>query len=272
MAGSGFKAGSVGLIVGSLVVGSVLHALGNTNPTQFQACLTPGGALTLVTTATTTLSCPGGTTLVSWGQQGPPGQTGGLTATREITSSTNFTVPAGVTRLMVEAWGAGGGGSDALPFPDCSSGGSGGGGGYLRTVLAVTPSETLSIVVGAGGGPGIAGGASAIKRGTSVLVSAGGGGAASATPGSPAVGGSGGQVVSAGGIARNGNGGGGGATDSMCQFGPGNPPGTDSGIPGAPIQGSVGLPNSDSTGGRGADYNNNFVAQPGGAGDVILSW
>ena len=267
-----FKAGAVGLIVGAMVIGSVLRVFGNTNQTVFQACLTTGGSLTLVTTKAATLSCPSGTTSVSWNQQGPAGAVGGLTAIQEVSSSTNFAVPAGVTRLMVEAWGAGGGGSDFLGFPDCSSGGSGGSGGYVRAILAVTPGETLAVVAAAAGGPASAGGASVVKRGTSILVSAGGGGGAAATPGAPATGGAGGQVTGVTGIARAGNPGQGGSVDFMCQFGPGNPPSTLSGAPGTPIQGSVGLVGSGSSGGRGADFSNGFVPQPGGAGDVILTW
>lgn len=267
-----FKAGYISVIAGAIVIGSISHVLGSTNPTTFQACLTAGGTLTLVTTKAAPLSCPSGTTAVSWNQQGPAGQAGGFAAIQEMTSSSNFTVPAGVTRLMVEAWGAGGGGSDFLGFPECSSGGSGGSGAYVRTILAVTPGETLAIAVGAAGGPGSAGGASAVRRGSSILVSAGGGGGAVTASGALPVGGAGGQVVTSGGIARGGNAGGGGQADFMCQFGPGNPPSTVSGTPGAPIRGSVELLGSSSAGGSGADFTNNFVAQPGGAGDVILSW
>ena len=266
------RAGLVSLLAGVMVAGSALAVFGSTNQTVFQGCLSPGGSLTLVTTKAATLTCPSGMTAVSWNQQGQAGPAGGLTAIQEFSASGSFNVPAGVSRLMVEAWGAGGGGSDFLGFPDCTSGGSGGSGGYLRTVLAVTPGETLAVVVGAPGAPASAGGASALKRGTSILVSAGGGGGAITIAGSPVTGGAGGQVVSAGGIARNGHAGEGGTGDLMCQFGPGNPPSTASGVPGVAIQGTVELVSSASAGGHGADFTNGFVAGPGGAGDVILSW
>lgn len=264
----------VGLIVGALLFGSVFRVLGSTDATVFQSCLTKGGTLSLVTTQSATLNCPAGTTLVSWNQQGQPGPAGGLNAVQEITSSTNFTVPAGISRLMVEAWGGGGGGSDALAFPDCVSSAAGGSGGYFRTVLSVTPGETLQIVVGSGGAPGAAGGGSAVKRGGTTLVSAGGGGGGSIVPAPNAatVGGAGGQAVIPGGISRNGNPGGGGQFDFMCAMGPGNPPFTVPGSPGAAVQGSVALLSSSSAGGQGASPINNFVTQPGGAGDVILSW
>jgi hypothetical protein len=49
-------------------------------------------------------------------------------------SDQTFTVPAGVHMLWVEAWGGGGGG------------------GYARSIIPVTPSETLTVTVGGGGG------------------------------------------------------------------------------------------------------------------------
>lgn len=64
-----------------------------------------------------------------------------------------FTVPAGVTKITVEAWGGGGtGGSTATsPFLGAVGGGGGGGGGYIKAWLAVVPGSTVSIVVGKGG-------------------------------------------------------------------------------------------------------------------------
>ena len=102
-----------------------------------------------------------------------------------------FTVPAGVTRVEVKLWGAGGGSYSAGP-----PGGPGGAGAFVRANLAVTPGEVLTVIAGAaspddaitrgivygGGGEGgyfgaDGGGRSAIRRGTSELVTAGGGGA-----------------------------------------------------------------------------------------------
>lgn len=53
----------------------------------------------------------------------------------------NWIVPAGVTKLLVEAWGGGGNGA---------AGGGGGGGGYIQAIFLVTPGENLSIHVGLG--------------------------------------------------------------------------------------------------------------------------
>lgn len=94
------------------------------------------------------------------------------TTTYTTPGTTSFVVPANVTSIKAECWGAGGGGQGG-------SGAGGGGGEYAREdTLAVTPGETLTIVVGTGGaggpggvgGPGSAGGSTAVKRGTINLV------------------------------------------------------------------------------------------------------
>ena len=54
----------------------------------------------------------------------------------------SFTVPAGVTKIAVELWGAGGGGNGDA---------SGGGGGYIMAVLNVTPGAIATIDIGTGG-------------------------------------------------------------------------------------------------------------------------
>ena len=61
--------------------------------------------------------------------------------------SGTFTVPAGITKVWVEAWGGGGGGS-------WYSGG--GGGGYVSAFFAVTPAASISYSVGGGGSSGSA--------------------------------------------------------------------------------------------------------------------
>ena len=64
-------------------------------------------------------------------------------------------IPAGVTTVTVEVWGAGGGGGNSND--DTQRGGSGGGGGaYARGIHTVTPGSTYFYTVGSGGngGPG----------------------------------------------------------------------------------------------------------------------
>lgn len=109
--------------------------------------------------------------------------------------SYTFTVPAGVTQVDVEVWGAGGGGGGS---GDGSAGGiagnyggGGGAGGYARKLVTVTPGTGITVTVGAGGagstgGPGGApGGASSFGAHCSAAGGIGGawGGATALTTG-----------------------------------------------------------------------------------------
>lgn len=72
--------------------------------------------------------------------------------TLTFTSSTTWTVPAGINQ--VEAFVAGGGGAGGDGYWDTGSSvtGSGGGGGYTVTqTVNVTPGQQISIIVGSGG-------------------------------------------------------------------------------------------------------------------------
>jgi hypothetical protein len=73
-----------------------------------------------------------------------------------------WTIPADVTRITVEAWGAGGGGSSY----------SGGGGGcYVVATFSVTPGQVISLTVGQGGNGGNGNVAATAGQSTSVSVS-----------------------------------------------------------------------------------------------------
>lgn len=62
------------------------------------------------------------------------------------TTDGTFYVPAGVTEITIEVWGAGGaGGSGSIKT------GGGGGGGYSRRVLSVKPGQPLAVYIGIGG-------------------------------------------------------------------------------------------------------------------------
>ncbi len=118
----------------------------------------------------------------------------GSLVTTEITASSNFTVPAGVTELSVcvtGAGGGGGGGSGDGGGSDAGGGGGGGGSGVVKnTNVIVTPAEVIPVVIGAGGtggasggflpggdgGDGGAGGNSTFTAATVTLSSTGGGG------------------------------------------------------------------------------------------------
>ena len=93
----------------------------------------------------------------------------------QAAGANSFLVPAGITKIRVECFGAGGGGSTAGAV---ASRAGGGGGAYATATLSVTPGETLALAIGTGGAGGAApddGGASTITRVATLLVSAGGG-------------------------------------------------------------------------------------------------
>ena len=129
------------------------------------------------------------------GVAGAPGQVLGTTSggnmawvnksnyynVRGFTQNGNFTVPAGVTSIMVEAWGAGGGGS---------AGGGGAAGMYILSLQTVTPGQDITITLGVGGnkatypGAGDAGSLTSVSGSTPFInVSAAGGNGAFAGSG-----------------------------------------------------------------------------------------
>jgi len=161
----------------------------------------------------------------------------------------SFSVPAGITSITVKAWGAGGGGGAGNG--GSGSGGNGGGGGYTKGVFAVTPGETLDIVVGSGGSnatvnrtAGSGGGYSAVKRSSTILVEAGGGGGGGGGIGTRA-GGAGGAGGGTNGV--NGSGGSGGASGGSR--GTSSGPGNGGGGTGSGVTGSVGAANAGGNGG-----------------------
>ncbi|MCC6406506.1 MAG: hypothetical protein IT453_05035 [Planctomycetes bacterium] len=110
----------------------------------------------------------------------------GLNGTAEYLASGSYTwvAPAGVRGVVLELWGAGGGGS--RPYGYQSSGDGGGSGAYVRSVVAVQPGASYLLTVGAGGfggaypapfgTPGEVGGATTFADAAGqVLVWAGGG-------------------------------------------------------------------------------------------------
>lgn len=87
---------------------------------------------------------------------------------------TNVVIPAGVSKVLIEAWGGGGGGATgAAPV------GGGGGAGAVRTVQTVTAGDTLNVTVGAGGVAGAVGGDTTVVNGATTFLTAKGGKAAS---------------------------------------------------------------------------------------------
>ncbi|MFZ1530074.1 MAG: glycine-rich domain-containing protein [Ferruginibacter sp.] len=96
----------------------------------------------------------------------------------------SWTIPAGVTKIRIEAWGAGGGGA---------FGGGGAGGTYcITSELAVIPGTVLTISIGIGGDQGIGltgtgntGGSTTVTGPDVYVLAIGGGGAFASAPGYP---------------------------------------------------------------------------------------
>jgi hypothetical protein len=97
-----------------------------------------------------------------------------------FTTNGNFTVPAGVTSLTVECWGAGGGGGRSSSTN--TGRGGGGGGAYARSILSVTPGQIIAYTIGSGGTGGNLSAAAntggSTVFGANLILAVGGGGVA----------------------------------------------------------------------------------------------
>lgn len=203
--------------------------------------------------------------------------------TQTFTTDGSFTVPAGVTSIKVECWGAGGGGSTRT---SSGRGGGGGGGAYASSIITVTPGNSYNILVGVGGAANTSGGNSTFN--TNSVVAAGGRGGtsnstAAGTGGSTAN--STGTIEFAGGNGASGgsvySGGGGGGAGSMGAGGDasGATAGTgtfsNGGDGGAGVSGNQnGLPGSN-YGGGGSGAVRTSGTRTGGSGAnglVVVSW
>ncbi len=98
----------------------------------------------------------------------------------------NYTVPAGITALTIEVWGAGGHGANRTTS---GNGGGGGGGAYSRILIPVVPGSSIPYGVGAGSSSNAAGGDSWFLNTTTVLAKGG-----SSSPQNSVTGGLGGQA------------------------------------------------------------------------------
>jgi len=65
-----------------------------------------------------------------------------------FTANNTLIVPAGITNITVEGWGAGGAGGGASGFVTGRSGGGGGGGAYAKAIINVMVPQTLNVNVG----------------------------------------------------------------------------------------------------------------------------
>ena len=192
-----------------------------------------------------------------------------------FTASGTFTIPTGVSRIMIEMWGGGGGGG-------ASSGGAGyagdggGSGAYAKSLFNVTANVTITIGTGGAGGTspggnGVAGTASSASGGA--VLTAGGGSGGKGNDGN--------ALITAGGVPT--------ATSASCLGingypGAGELGGATGGAGGnAPAGGAGGQANGTpgnagsipGGGGGGASQTNAGGASAGGAGAaglVIIWW
>jgi hypothetical protein len=187
-------------------------------------------------------------------------------------SSSSFTVPAGVSQVEVEIWGAGSGSFASVP--GLPSGGGSGGGYSRKLVTGLIPGQTVPVTVGIGGTAGSTGGGVAGTGSTSSFgqfVSATGGGLNylattsapenGATPPGTGVGGDVNFMGSAGQAGLLNQGGMGGASP----------------IGGAQNSGGVGntgsFPGGGAAGaGTGSTGNTAFNGGVGGGGFVVVRW
>jgi Concanavalin A-like lectin/glucanases superfamily len=184
------------------------------------------------------------------------GYTAGTTTVTESTPGTyTFTVPAGVTTLNIQCWGAGAGGTGG----GATQGQAGGGGGAYsgEPAYAVSPGDIISYVVGAGGAGDHVGTSSSPDGGNTQFDTTG-------------VAGSG--VLANGGQAYNGSinyGPGGSSSGNTVSFAGGNGGplsyGQSNGSGGGGSGGSTGNGGGGSQGG-GAGRAGNGGGEPGGAG------
>lgn len=197
------------------------------------------------------------------------------TQTDLYTSNGSFSVPIGVTSIIVKAWGAGGGGANGGGNPDSgdTSTGGGGGGGFSQSTLAVSAGTNYAIAVGAAGAIGSAGGDSTF--GTTLVVAKGG------TGGSGSAAGTGGQASAGTGDTKY-SGGNGGFGDQGGGGGSAGPNGNGSngvnaggaadngGVSGGADNGGTGGSDPVRGGGGGGGSANNAVGgaagTPGGGG------
>lgn len=176
---------------------------------------------------------------------------GGFTTMEIVTSSTTWTIPAGVTKLkmtVVGGGGHGGGGNKSFYY-----GGGGGGGAAIKYLTGITPGNTLAVTIGSGGG-----GTSSVASGTETIstVSATGGGNGANPAGGAGGSGSGGTINCTGSAGMNNGGGAGNGGNSI--FGGG-------GLGGYYLSYDGGAGGAYGGGGGGASYKSSG-GDPGGGG------
>ena len=195
-----------------------------------------------------------------------------------VTGTSSWTVPDGVTEISAVVVGGGGGGAGAGGGSGGGTddgGGGGAGGGLAYGTFTVTPGESLTIIVGAGGNGGTGGsstptngsvgGLSRIQRGATNLLQGGGGNAGTYDMSAQNSGGT------STGTERDGGGSGGGGQASFSQSGGGG--GGAAGYSGnggaGGLGGSADPSGSDGSGGGGGGGGSGASSIPGGGGGGV---
>ena len=193
-------------------------------------------------------------------------------------ASVNLTVPAGVTRIFVKMWGAGGGGGS---YGGWRQGSSGGAGGFSHGIISVVPAEIIILRVGgrgqarhgaSAGWPD--GGAASVSAGDNQYSASGGGSSSIYVPSQTAYvmyAGGGGGGGSVNGWSRNSGGAGGGTIGEVAPFNSYNLDGTHSGKGGTQSAGGAGGTGALGNGsagslGQGGTYPGGSCYSAGGGG------
>jgi hypothetical protein len=187
------------------------------------------------------------------------------------TASGTHVVAAGKTSIVIECWGGGGGGQAGST--NVSAGAGGGGGAYLKSTVAVTPGDVLTINIGAaaaGGGASAAAGSAgapvSVTTGGVLCLAAGGGSVGAGGP----TGSVGGTAANSVGTTKFSGGAGGTTTGSSPASGGGSSAGTaTNGNTGGAGGGGAGgaAPTGGGAGGAGVSTGNgNPGSAPGGGG------
>ncbi|MCZ2460238.1 MAG: SprB repeat-containing protein [Chitinophagales bacterium] len=202
-----------------------------------------------------------------------------------VNPTSPWTVPAGVTSIKVEVWGAGGGGGRGGSFWGDYGGGGGGGGAYNVATFSVTQGQVFTIIIGEGGATSNDGGNTTVSGSAGSVIANGGKKGSNAGLFWNGAGGTGGtdglyHGGTGGTSTGNGAGGGGGAGNNGNGSDGGNAvtgsggAGTYAGGNGGAFRGDNGngnngvAPGGGGAGGRGSNNNGGT----GGDGQVIISY
>jgi hypothetical protein len=212
----------------------------------------------------------------------PPAQADGGITLYSLPTSTltnaqttySIRIPNGVTSIAAVAIGAGGAGGGCSTSAGASAGGGGGGGLSYSNSIAVTPGETLSVLIPSqssqgttAGSNGAAGPFANLQRGATILLSAQGGrgGTGRTSTATAGAGGAGGAAASGVGTVKFSGGAGGAGSAGTDNSSGGGGAGGYAGNGGAGgTTAGAGVAGTGGGGGGGASYTNSIIGGSGG--------